>query len=80
MNQKDVNAPHDETAEQRTLREAADAGLIDGNAGYVDPGADGIPTKTHAALITILNQLVMNALSPQGLAPEMSNRKQMKRI
>lgn len=68
--QKDMNALHDERAEQRTLREAADAGLIDGNTGYVDPGADGIPAKTHAALITILKQLVMNAISPQGLALE----------
>ena len=72
--QRDVNALHDETAEQRTLREAADAGLIDGNTGYVDPGADGIPAKTHAALITILKQLIMNAISPQGLAREMNEQ------
>jgi hypothetical protein len=61
---------HDEATEQRTLREAADAGLIDGNTGYVDPGADGLPVAVHAAIITLLNQLVSNALRPRGLALE----------
>lgn len=59
---------HDEATEQRTLREAADAGLIDGNTGYVDPGADGLPVTVHAAIITLLNQIVSNALKPRGLA------------
>jgi hypothetical protein len=62
------NALHNEQMELRTLREAADAGLIDGNTGYVDPGADGIPAPTHAAIITLLTQLVSNALTPVGLA------------
>ena len=65
---KDSDAIHDEAMEMRTLREAADAGLIDGNTGYVDPGADGIPAVTHAAIITILRQIVANAISPYGLA------------
>ena len=65
---KDSDAIHDEAMEMRTLREAADAGLIDGNTGYVDPGADGIPAVTHAAIITILRQIVTNAISPYGLA------------
>jgi hypothetical protein len=64
----DVGGLHDEAMELRTLREAADAGLIDGNTGYVDPGADGIPQATHAAVITVLRQLVINAISPLGLA------------
>lgn len=63
-----VNAFHNETMESRTLREAADAGLIDGNTGYVDPGADGLPVPTHMAIITILKQIIANALIPQGLA------------
>jgi hypothetical protein len=62
------HALHSEQMELRTLREAADAGLIDGNTGYVDPGADGIPATTHAAIITLLTQLVSNALTPIGLA------------
>lgn len=65
-----VDGLHDEEVERRTLREAADAGLIDGNTGYVDPGADGIPARTHAAMITVLRQLVINAISPMGLALE----------
>ena len=65
---KDSEGIHDEAMEMRTLREAADAGLIDGNTGYVDPGADGIPAVTHAAIITILRQIVANAVSPYGLA------------
>ena len=65
---RDVDGLHDEAMELRTLREAADAGLIDGNTGYVDPGADGIPQATHAAVITVLRQLVTNAISPFGLA------------
>jgi hypothetical protein len=64
------HALHSEQMELRTLREAADAGLIDGNTGYVDPGADGIPATTHAAIITLLTQLVSNALTPVGLAAQ----------
>ena len=67
---QDINGLHDEAMELRTLREAADAGLIDGNTGYVDPGADGIPQAIHAAVIAVLRQLVMNAISPIGLAQE----------
>ena len=67
---RDINGLHDEAMELRTLREAADAGLIDGNTGYVDPGADGIPQATHAAVITVLRQLAVNAISPFGLAHE----------
>ena len=62
------NALHDPATELRTLREAADAGLIDGNTGYVTPGADGLSADTHAAMITILGQIVSNSLSPKGLA------------
>lgn len=69
---RDVNGLHDEAMELRTLREAADAGLIDGNTGYVDPGADGIPQATHAAVITVLRQLAANAISPFGLARQRS--------
>lgn len=65
-----ADALHDEDMELRTLREAADAGLIDGNTGYVDPGADGIAAVTHAAVISILRQIVKNALKPEGLALE----------
>ncbi|MFP4082590.1 MAG: glutamate cyclase domain-containing protein [Candidatus Aminicenantes bacterium] len=65
-----ANALHDEAMELRTLREAADAGLIDGNTGYVDPGADGIAAASHAAIITVLRQIVFNALLPAGLALE----------
>lgn len=67
---KREDALHDEVMELRTLREAADAGLIDGNTGYVDPGADGISAVTHAAVITILRQIVKNAIKPAGLALE----------
>ena len=65
-----ADAMHEEATELRTLREAADAGLIDGNTGYVDPGADGLPATLHAAVITVLRQLVANALAPMGLARE----------
>lgn len=65
-----ADAMHDEATELRTLREAADAGLIDGNTGYVDPGADGLPATVHAAIITVLRQIIANALSPIGLARE----------
>jgi hypothetical protein len=65
-----IDAFHDEAMELRTLREAADAGLIDGNTGYVDPGADGIASVTHAAIITLLRQIIRNAISPAGLALE----------
>lgn len=64
----DEDVLHDASTELRTLREAADAGLIDGNTGYVTPGADGLSADTHAAMTTILKQIVSNALSPKGLA------------
>ena len=66
----DPDVLHTPTTELRTLREAADAGLIDGNTGYVTPGADGLSAGTHAAMITILRQIVTNSLSPKGLAME----------
>jgi hypothetical protein len=65
-----ADALHDEDMELRTLREAADAGLIDGNTGYVDPGADGIAAVTHAAVISMLRLIVKNALQPGGIALE----------
>ncbi len=71
---KRIDALHDEAMELRTLREAADAGLIDGNTGWVDPGADGIASVTHAAIVTVLRQIVRNALSPAGLALETGER------
>jgi len=64
----DPEGIHSEEMETRSLREAADAGLIDGNTGYIDPGADGIGVGAHAAIITLLRQLVRNALEPFGLA------------
>ena len=72
---KRLGALHDEAMELRTLREAADAGLIDGNTGWVDPGADGIAAVTHAAIVTLLRQIVRNALSPSGLALETGENK-----
>jgi hypothetical protein len=65
-----ADALHDEGMELRTLREAADAGLIDGNTGYVDPGADGIAAVTHVAVISILRQIVKNGIQPKGIALE----------
>ena len=65
-----ADAMHDEATEMRALREAADAGLIDGNTGYVDPGADGLPATLHAAIVTVLRQLIDKALSPVGLASD----------
>jgi hypothetical protein len=67
-------ALHDEAMERRTLREAADSGLIDGNTGFIDPGADGIPATSHAAIITLLRQLIANAVSPSGLALEIEKQ------
>lgn len=64
----DAKAFHEPATERRTLREAADAGLIDGNTGYVTPGADGLSVDIHAAIVTLLGQIVSNALAPKGLA------------
>ena len=63
-----IDALHSEAMELRTLREAADAGLIDGNTGYVDPGADGLVASTHTAVITLLRQIISNALSGKDLS------------
>lgn len=54
----------------RSVHDAADAGFIDGNTGYVTPRADRLSTDTHATAITMLRRIVGNALSPRGLARE----------
>ncbi|MBC7226825.1 MAG: DUF4392 domain-containing protein [Thermoflexales bacterium] len=74
------DALHDQETERRTLREAADAGLIDGNTGYVDPGADGLPDSVHVAVVTLLNQIVANALFPTGLASQQPAQKKQKEV
>lgn len=53
---------HGEDVEQRILRRCADAGLIDGASGYVEEGADGLPSRVHIALVTILGELVKKGL------------------
>lgn len=54
---------HDEQLEERILHRCADAGLIDGISGYVEEGADGLPSQVHVALVTILAELVKQGIS-----------------
>jgi hypothetical protein len=54
---------HDAQLEERILHRCADAGLIDGISGYVEEGADGLPSQVHVALVMILAELVQQAIS-----------------
>ncbi len=54
---------HDAQLEERILHRCADAGLIDGISGYVEEGADGLPSQVHVALVIILAELVQQAIS-----------------
>lgn len=59
---------HDSETESRILRMGADAGLIDGMTGFCIPGADGMPGRMHAALLTLLAGVVDAALNPGYLS------------
>lgn len=54
---------HDAQLEERILHRCTDAGLIDGISGYVEEGADGLPSRVHVALVTILAELVKQGVS-----------------
>lgn len=54
-------AMHDATLETLTLQAAADAGLMDGITGHVEPSADGLRAEIHAAVVSLLGSLVGSA-------------------
>jgi len=54
-------AMHDGTLETLALQAAADAGLMDGITGHVEPSADGLRAEVHAAIVSLLRSLVVNA-------------------
>ncbi len=55
------DAMHDGTLETLALQAAADAGLMDGITGHVEPSADGLRAEVHAAVVSMLRALVTNA-------------------
>ncbi len=54
-------AMHDATLERLTLEAAADAGLMDGITGHVEPSVDGLRADVHIAVVSLLGALVRNA-------------------
>lgn len=54
-------AMHDGVLETLTLQAAANAGLMDGITGHVEPSADGLRAEVHAAVVSLLGSLVSNA-------------------
>lgn len=54
-------AMHDATLEDLALRAAADAGLMDGITGHVEPSADGLRAQVHGAMVSMLSSLVVHA-------------------
>lgn len=54
-------AMHDASLETLALQAAADAGLMDGITGHVEPSADGLRSEVHAAIVSLLGSLVSNA-------------------
>lgn len=55
------DAMHDGTLETLALEAAADAGLMDGITGHVEPSADGLRAEVHASLVSMLRSLVASA-------------------
>jgi hypothetical protein len=49
---------HNGEIERWVLQHASDAGLIDGISGFVEPGADGLPSETHCRLVALLEGIV----------------------
>lgn len=54
-------AMHDGTLEVLALQAGAEGGLMDGILGYVEPSADGLRADIHAAIVSMLRSLVLNA-------------------
>lgn len=55
---KDPAIFHDADIERWVLEHASDAGFIDGISGFVEPGADGLPSETHCQLVSLLRGIV----------------------
>lgn len=55
------NAMHDSALENLALQAAAEAGLMDGITGHVEPSVDGLRADVHAAIVSMLRSLVINA-------------------
>jgi len=55
---KDLTIFHDANMERWVLEHASDAGFIDGISGFVEPGADGLPSETHCQLVALLEGIV----------------------
>jgi len=55
------DAMHDGTLEGLALQAAADAGLMDGITGHVEPSADGLRSNAHEAIVSMLRSLVLHA-------------------
>lgn len=58
----DLEVFHDAADEERVLLEASRASLIDGITGYTEPGADGLPALVHQSLVTLLRELIRQAV------------------
>lgn len=54
-------AMHDAALERLTLEASADAGLMDGITGHVEPSVDGLREDVHVAVVSLLNALVRSA-------------------
>lgn len=53
---------HGPEIEARLLEEAARASFIDGITGYVEPSADGLQMPVHQAYVTLLAEIIKQAL------------------
>jgi hypothetical protein len=52
---------HDAKLESRMLRECIDAGAIDGVSFYPEPKVDGLPEKTHRAIVILLHEIIKSS-------------------
>jgi hypothetical protein len=55
---KDPSVFHDASVERWVLEHASNAGFIDGISGFVEPGADGLPSEVHCHLVALLEGIV----------------------
>jgi hypothetical protein len=58
-----IDVLHDASIEKRLLVEAGNASFIDGITGWVDYSADGLGLVIHQSFVTLLNEIVKQAMN-----------------
>lgn len=60
--ERKIDVLHNAAIEKRILTEVGNASFIDGITGYVDYSADGLDMTIHQSFVTLLNEIVKQAI------------------